>query len=103
MRVLFVVSSLTLGGAERQIVLLSKALVRLGHHVSIYTLTRETPLLDEVAGSGVTLIIDQKLRRLDFGVLSRLRGHIRAWRPDIVHGFLYDGDIYSRLAACGCG
>src|SRR4030095_10593257 len=44
----------------------------------------------------------QKQRKLDLGVLTRLRAHIRAWRPDIVHGFLYDGDIYSRLAAWGC-
>jgi glycosyltransferase involved in cell wall biosynthesis len=101
MRVLFVVSSLTLGGAERQIVLLSKALVRLGHSVSIYTLTRETPLLDQLAGTEVEVIIDQKQRKLDLGVLRRLRRHVFAWRPDVVHGFLYDGDLYSRLAACG--
>jgi glycosyltransferase involved in cell wall biosynthesis len=102
MRVLFVISSLALGGAERQIVLLSRALVRLGHCVSVYTLTRETPLLDELAATDVQVIIDQKRRKLDLAVLTRLRAHIRAWRPDIVHGFLYDGDLYSRLAAWGC-
>jgi glycosyltransferase involved in cell wall biosynthesis len=36
-------------------------------------------------------------------VLRRLRRHVRAWRPNIVHGFLYDGDIYSRLAVWGTG
>jgi glycosyltransferase involved in cell wall biosynthesis len=34
-------------------------------------------------------------------VLGRLRRHIRNWRPDVVHGFLYDGDFYSRLAGWG--
>jgi glycosyltransferase involved in cell wall biosynthesis len=101
MRVLFVISGLGLGGAERQIVLLSRELVSLGHHVSIYTLTRETPRIDELAGAGVEVIVDQKRRRLDFGVVTRLRQHIRSWRPDIVHGFLYDGNLYARLAACG--
>jgi len=101
MRVLFVVSGLALGGAERQIVLLSRELVRLGHDVSIYTLTRETPRIDELAGVKVDVVIDQKRQRLDLGVLGRLRRHIRKWRPDIVHGFLYDGDFYSRLAGCG--
>jgi glycosyltransferase involved in cell wall biosynthesis len=101
MKVLFVVSGLGLGGAERQIVLLSKQLVRLGHEVSIYTLTREAPRIDELAGAAVNVTIDQKRQRLDFGVLRRLRQHIRSWRPDIVHGFLYDGDFYSRLAAWG--
>jgi glycosyltransferase involved in cell wall biosynthesis len=101
MRVLFVISGLALGGAERQIVLLSKELARLGHEVSIYTLSRETPRIDELAGADVDVVIDQKRQRLDIGVLRRLRRHIRSWRPDIVHGFLYDGDFYSRLAGWG--
>ena len=103
LRILFVVSGLGLGGAERQIVLLSKELVRLGHGVSIYTLTRHTPRIDELARTDVDVVIDQKRRRLDLGVLRRLRRRILLWRPDIVHGFLYDGDLYSRLAGWGAG
>ena len=103
MRVLFVISGLGFGGAERQVVLLSKELVRLGHPVSVYTLTRAVQRLDELAGGNVDVVVDQKRRRLDFGLLQRLRRHIRAWRPDVIHGFLYDGDIYSRLAAWGSG
>jgi glycosyltransferase involved in cell wall biosynthesis len=95
------VSGLGLGGAERQIVLLSKKLVRLGHDVSIYTLTRRNPRIDELAGVDVDVRIDHKGQRLDIGVLRRLRRHIRVWRPDIVHGFLYDGDLYTRLAGWG--
>ena len=101
MRVLFVISGLGMGGAERQIVLLSRELIRLGHHVSIYTLTRETPRIDELSATSVRVTVDQKRRRLDFGVVMRLRQHIRSWRPDIVHGFLYDGNLYARLAAYG--
>jgi glycosyltransferase involved in cell wall biosynthesis len=101
MRVLFVISELTMGGAQRQVVVLSKELARLGHQVSIYTLNRETPRSDELAGTDVDVLVDQKRQRLDIGVLSRLRRHIRRWRPDIVHGFLYDGNFYSRLAGWG--
>ena len=103
MRVLFVVSGLAFGGAERQVILLARELVRLGHEASIYTLTREASRIDELAHSGVELVMDQKRRKLDLAVLQRLRRHIRAWRPDIVHGFLFDGDFYSRLAAWGTG
>ncbi|HUF80696.1 MAG TPA: glycosyltransferase [Burkholderiales bacterium] len=95
------VSGLALGGAERQIVLLSRELACLGHGVSIYTLTAETPRLNELAGAGVEVVIDQKRQRLDIRVLGRLRRHIGDWRPDIVHGFLYDGNLYSRLAGWG--
>jgi glycosyltransferase involved in cell wall biosynthesis len=101
MRVLFVISGLGLGGAERQVVVLSKELARLGHEVSIYTLSRETPRIDELAGTDVAVLVDHKRQRLDLGVLRRLRRHIRSWRPDVVHGFLYDGDFYSRLAGWG--
>jgi glycosyltransferase involved in cell wall biosynthesis len=103
MRVLFVISGLGLGGAERQVVVLGRELARLGHEVSVYTLSRETPRMDELDGTGVSVIVDHKRRRLDLGVLARLRRHIRCWRPDIVHGFLYDGHLYARLAGLGAG
>ena len=99
MRVLFVIGGLAFGGAERQIVLLSRELTRLGHKVSVYTLTRENERGDELPRE-VELVVDQKRRKLDAGVLARLRAHIRAWRPDVVHGFLFDGNLYARLAAC---
>jgi glycosyltransferase involved in cell wall biosynthesis len=103
MRVLFVISGLAFGGAERQVILLARELARLGHKASIYTLTRAASRIDELAASGVELVVDQKRRKLDLAVLQRLRRHILAWRPDIVHGFLFDGDFYSRLAAWGTG
>jgi glycosyltransferase involved in cell wall biosynthesis len=99
MRVLFVIGGLAFGGAERQIVLLSRELVRLGHKVSVYTLTRDNQRSDELPPDA-DLVVDQKRRKLDAAVLARLRGHIRAWRPDLVHGFLFDGNLYARLAAC---
>jgi glycosyltransferase involved in cell wall biosynthesis len=101
MRVLFVISGLRLGGAERQVVVLSKELARLGHAVSIYALTSDTTRVDELAGTDVQVVVDPKRQRLDIGVLRRLRAHIRSWRPDVVHGFLYDGDFYSRVAGLG--
>ena len=87
MRVLFVISGLGMGGAERQVVLLSRELCRRGHAVGIYTLNRETARADEIEGSAVELIHDQKRIRLDPAVLWRLRRHIQRWRPDVVHGF----------------
>jgi glycosyltransferase involved in cell wall biosynthesis len=101
MRVLFVISGLAFGGAERQVILLARELARRGHKAGIYTLTRDASRAHELDGSAVELVMDEKRRKLDFGVLARLRRHIRAWRPDIVHGFLFDGNLYARLAGCG--
>jgi glycosyltransferase involved in cell wall biosynthesis len=103
MRVLFVISGLAFGGAERQVILLARELARRGHAACIYTLTREAGRLHELSESDVELVMDQKRRKLDPAVIRRLRRHIRAWRPDIVHGFLFDGNLYSRLAAWGSG
>ena len=103
MRVLFTISELTLGGAQKQVVELSKELVRRGHEATIYTLNREVPRARELDGSGVALLVDQKRSKLDPAVIWRLRRYMRAWRPDIVHGFLFDADIYARIAAFGTG
>lgn len=101
MRLLFVISGLATGGAERQVVLLSRELTRNGHAVCIYALNRETSRHAELLGSGVEVVFDQKRLRIDPAVLKRLRAKIAHWRPDIVHGFLYDGNLYSRIASLG--
>ena len=103
MRVLFIISELTFGGAQKQVVEVSRQLVRNGHEAAIYTLNRDVPRAPELEGSGVELAVDQKRWKLDPLVLGRLRGFMNRWRPDIVHGFLFDGDIYARLAAFGTG
>jgi glycosyltransferase involved in cell wall biosynthesis len=103
MRVLFVISDLGFHGAQKQVVELSRELVRGGHEAAIYTLNDEAPRAAELEGSGVEVVTDQKRVKLDPWVLSRLRRKIVRWRADIVHGFLFDGDIYARLAAIGTG
>lgn len=103
MRVLFVISDLGLHGAQKQVVELSRELERLGHEVAIYTLNDDAPRAAELAGTGVEVFVDQKRTKLDPAVLLRLRRRIAGWRADIVHGFLFDGDIYARIAALGTG
>jgi glycosyltransferase involved in cell wall biosynthesis len=103
MRVLFIISELTFGGAQKQVVELARELVRRGHDAAIYTLNSDVPRAGELAGSGVELVVDQKRVKLDPRVLWRLRRFMCEWRADIAHGFLFDGDIYARIAAFGTG
>lgn len=103
MRVLFVISELTYGGAQKQVVELASEMVRLGHDAAIYTLNEGVPRRAELDGRGVSLFVDQKRARLDPAVLMRLRQLIASWRPDVIHSFLFDADFYSRLAAIGSG
>ena len=103
MRVLFVISDLGFHGAQKQVVELSRELDRSGHEVAIYTLNDDVGRARELEGTGVEVIADQKRLKLDPSVLLRLRRKITQWRADIVHGFLFDGDIYARIAAIGTG
>jgi glycosyltransferase involved in cell wall biosynthesis len=103
MRVLLVISDLALHGAQKQVVELARELDRIGHAVAIYTLNDDVPRAAELAGTGVEVTVDQKRLRLDPGVLGRLRRRIRDFRAGIVHGFLYDADIYVRIASLGTG
>ena len=103
MRVLFIISDLGFHGAQKQVVELSKGLAASGHAVAIYTLNEDAGRAEELEGTGVELVVDQKRTKLDPGVLWRLHRFIRKFRADIVHGFLFDGDIYARIAAIGTG
>ena len=103
MRVLFVISDLAFHGAQKQVVELARELDRIGHEVAIYTLNDDAPRAAELAGTRVEVVVDQKRTKLDPRVLARLRRRITSWGADIVHGFLFDGDIYARIAAMGTG
>jgi len=103
LRILHVISGLGIGGAERQLVILSRDLLRRGHKVLIYTLSDLVPRLPELKGSGVEVIIDHKRLRLDPLVIARLRRTARSWGAEVAHGWLYDGNIYTRVALRGLG
>ena len=103
MRVLFLISDLAHHGAQGQVVELARELDRRGHEVAIYTLNDDAPRAKDLAGTGVRVITDQKRSRLDPAVLRRIREQIVRMRADIVHGFLFDGDLYARIAAAGTG
>jgi len=101
MRVLFVVSGLGLGGAEKQVVLLSREIVSRHHQVCIFTLNHRSARVGDLDNVPVQVILEQKRYAIDLRVLFRLRSIVKKWKPDVVHGFLFDGNIYSRLAAMG--
>jgi glycosyltransferase involved in cell wall biosynthesis len=103
LRVLFVNSGLRFGGTETQLVAIIREMKRREHEPGVFLLTPDAPRAAEITALDVPLIVDRKRSRLDLGLLARLRRHIRTWRPDVVHGFLFDGNLYARLAAVGCG
>lgn len=96
-RIVFVTSGLARGGAEAQLVYLAKELVRRGYVIAIYTLNHELDRLPDLDGSGVEVRIDRKRMKLDVALLFRLAAFVRTFRADLIHGFLYDGNLYACL------
>jgi glycosyltransferase involved in cell wall biosynthesis len=103
LNLLFVNSGLRYGGAETQLIAIMAELKRRGHHPSLYLLTQDAPRLQELQALGISVTVDDKRSKLDLGVLGRLRAHIQTVKPALVHGFLFDANVYARVAAAGLG
>jgi glycosyltransferase involved in cell wall biosynthesis len=100
-RPLFVNSGLGYGGAETQLIGVARELSRRGHDPHIFLLTRVAPRSGELASCGVPITADEKRQKIDIGVIYRLRNYIRNNSIDLVHGFLFDANVYSRIAGVG--
>jgi glycosyltransferase involved in cell wall biosynthesis len=97
MRILFLIRSLELGGAERQLVLLANGLAARGHRVGVavfYGGGALEPHLD-----GPELFHLGKQGRWDVIPFWRsLRRCLKAFRPDILHGYLGTANNLTVLA-----
>ena len=86
---LFLTRSLDRGGAERQLVVLSKGLVSRGHAVSVAVFFSGGAYESELAGAGVRVIQLRKKGRWDvLPFLSRLAHLLRKERPAVLHSYL---------------
>jgi glycosyltransferase involved in cell wall biosynthesis len=88
MRILFTARALTIGGAERQLSLLARGLAARGHAVGLVLFYEGGVLEAELAHSGVEILSLAKRSRWDPSLLWRWPSIVRAWAPDVVHGYL---------------
>ena len=102
-RILQIIPTLDRGGAEKQLVLLSKALHRAGTDVHVCALTRGGPYESTLRDSGIPLTVIGKHWKFDPAAWFRLRDHIRKLKPDIVHTWIFAANCYGRHAALHAG
>jgi glycosyltransferase involved in cell wall biosynthesis len=101
MRILFLIRSLSRGGAERQIVNLANGLAARGHEVHLATFYPGDELESEVA-SAVNRHCLRKQGRWDLvRFLYRLRSLVKELRPDILHSFMPTSNVVAVLASWG--
>jgi glycosyltransferase involved in cell wall biosynthesis len=96
MRIAYVLPSLGIGGAERQVVALGERMKARGHAVVLITLlgrqAEEWPTTVDV------LRLD--LRQTPTGILSallRARRFLRDFRPDLIHSHIFPANMAARL------
>lgn len=101
MKILYVITGLCLGGAEKVVADLADQMVLRGHEVKIAYLTGEISVKPQ--STAVELIYLGLESGKDFIVASRkYRQLIKQYQPDIVHAHMVHANIFARLNRIGC-
>lgn len=102
LRILYVIDSLSIGGAERLLVDLVRAGLAEGHRVGVAYFT-EGPLAGELRRLSVPLYRISRRGLRDPAVVPRLGRLLGRLRPDVVHTHLRKSDLTGQLAAAWAG
>jgi len=102
-RLLLIIPTLVRGGAEKQLALLARSLARDEFDVHVAILTHTGPLESDLTSAGIPVTVIGKRWKFDPLCYWRLRQHIAALRPDIVHTWLFAANAYGRQAAISAG
>lgn len=99
LRVLFVITDLEVGGAERMLLKLASRMAA-RHDLAVVSLTGrgEMAPLFEDAGIPASALHMRGLASLP-GAVVRLAREIRRWRPQVVNTWMYHADLVGGLAA----
>jgi len=98
-RVAIVISNLEFGGAQQQVVALANNIDPELFDLHVISLARFVPLAEHLSIPKGRLHIVSKRWKYDITVAFRLASLLRSLKVDIVHGFLFDAEIASRMAA----
>jgi glycosyltransferase involved in cell wall biosynthesis len=97
-RVLFVVSSLEHGGAERQVVELARGLDPARFEAFVCSLSHDVPLASGLPDRSRLVVVPKRFR-FDATTVPRVARLMRRLGTDLVHAFLFDAEIVARAAA----
>jgi glycosyltransferase involved in cell wall biosynthesis len=101
--ILFVITTLTFGGAETQVVRLASELRSRGWHVAVICMVDPVAYVDQLRAAGIPVHSLRMRRGLpDIRAVARLRKLVREILPDIVHSHMYHANILSRITRLFC-
>lgn len=97
MKILFVITGLGLGGAEKQICLLADRFSDAQHQVTIISLTGEAIITPDSENIKIHCL---NMKKTPFGFVStlyKLRQLVERIKPDVVHSHMFHANIMMRL------
>ena len=101
MNILYLITGLGLGGAEKVVADLADRMIAFGHNVKIAYLTGE--VLVKPASSDVGIIALGLNSPKDFLIASReYQRLVKSFRPDVVHAHMVHANIFARLNRVLC-
>lgn len=96
MKILLVITGLSMGGAEHVVVNLADELVKRGHQVKIAYLTGQALVLPENPNIEV-IPIGMTCAKSFFSAYFKLGSLIKSFKADVVHSYMVHANILSRL------
>ncbi|MFK7972300.1 MAG: glycosyltransferase [Bacteroidia bacterium] len=96
LRIAFLIPTLDPGGAERQLVNTVRALAEHDIHIAVFVM-RDAHTLSPQLPDTVQLEVIGIKGKGSFGEFRRLFNKISAFKPDVLHGQLYPGNLIARL------
>ncbi len=97
-RVAHLIATLDRGGAETQLARVVPALDRSRYEPAVFTLRREGPLAEPIRSAGVPLRVIGQRHRFHHLAFLRLPRMLAAFRPHVLHTWLFTSHFYGRLA-----
>ena len=99
MKIAILIHRLRFGGAERQVVVLAKALQEKGHDVSVVAMSADGLFLRDLRRSGIRVVDLELTRRHDvYGPIKRLNALLKKDRPDFLYSFLGLSNVAATIA-----
>lgn len=97
MSIMFLIRNLEYGGAERQIVTLTKELHAAGYAVMVVAMTGGGPLEADLRTAGVPVRDLYRTGKGDIGSIIRLIHLIRTHQPNVIHAYLQTANLMAVL------
>ncbi|CQD44317.1 glycosyltransferase [Yersinia mollaretii] len=97
MKILYVITGLGVGGAEKQTILIANRMFKAGHDIMIISLTGKAFVKPNKGIDLKNLEIKKNIFSLVNG-LFKVKKIIKSFEPDIVHSHMYHANIFSRLS-----